>query len=135
MDECIFCKIVKREIPASIVYEDDVSLAFLDIKPVNPGHTLLIPKEHYKNLYEMPDELLSKTGPNTKKIAIAVKRATEADGINIGMNNDPAAGQLVFHQHTHIIPRFSNDGHKHWKGRLYKEGEEQVIAEKIKSVL
>lgn len=136
MTDCIFCKIIAREIPASIIYEDDSSIAFLDTRPINPGHTLLVPKEHYKNLYDMPDELLSSFMPAIKKLAIAIKKAVGADGINIGMNNDGAAGQIVMHHHTHIIPRYSNDGYQHWKGKEYANKEiELETAEKIKSAL
>lgn len=133
--DCIFCRIVKGEIPADKVYEDDEFLGFLDITPINPGHTLLIPKEHYENLYNLPDEILSKMAPIIKKIAIAVKKGVNADGINLGMNNERPAGQLVFHAHFHIMPRFINDGHHHWKGAQYKEDESQNIAEKIKNFL
>lgn len=135
MTDCIFCKIVKKEIPAEVVYEDENSLAFLDITPINPGHILLISKEHHENLYDLPDETLSKMAPIIKKLAIAVKSAVNAEGINIGMNNDRPAGQIVFHAHFHIMPRFSNDGHRHWKGAPYQDGESQKTAEKIKSFL
>lgn len=136
MTDCIFCKIVAREIPASIIYEDDSSIAFLDARPINPGHTLLVPKEHRANLYNMPDELLSRFMPTIKKLAIAIKKAVNADGINIGMNNDGAAGQIVMHHHTHIIPRHSNDGYQHWKGKEYMSKEiELETAEKIKNAL
>lgn len=132
MNECIFCKIVKGEIPADKVYEDENFLAFLDIKPNNPGHALIIPKAHYENLYKIPDEVLSAIAPLIKKISIAVKKGTNADGINIGMNNDPAAGQIVPHAHFHIIPRFADDGLKHWQGKPCANKEEVVkIAEKI----
>ncbi|NOY35422.1 MAG: HIT family protein [bacterium] len=132
MIDCVFCKIVKGEIPADKIYEDGNCLAFLDVTPVNPGHTLLIPKKHYENLYELPDELLSKLAPIIKKLAVAVKKGTGADGINIGMNNEAAAGQIVPHAHFHIIPRFAGDGHEHWKGGSYPTGEAEKTAEKIK---
>mgnify|MGYP001599856883 FL=1 len=135
MTNCVFCKIVKGEIPAEKVYEDDCCFAFLDITPINPGHILLIPKEHYENLYEMPDGLLAKMAPIIKKLAIAAKSASGAEGINIGMNNERPAGQLVFHAHFHIMPRFSNDGHTHWRGAPYKDGVAKGVAEKIKSRL
>jgi len=133
--DCIFCKIAEGEIPADKIYEDENCLAFLDITPVNPGHALLIPKAHYENLHELPDELLSKMAPVIKKIADAVKKGTDAEGINIGMNNGEAAGQIVPHAHFHIIPRFSGDGHKHWKGGSYAEEEAKKTAEKIKLLL
>ncbi len=132
MDACIFCKIVKGKIPADKVYEDENFLGFLDITPINPGHTLLIPKEHYENLYDLPDNLLAKMAPIIKKIALALKQSARAEGINIGMNNEAPAGQLVPHAHFHIMPRFSDDGHHHWRGSPYKNGEAGKIAEKIK---
>lgn len=135
MNDCLFCKIIAGEIPSEKVYEDENSFAFLDIKPINPGHTLLVPKKHFTNLYEMPDEILANLAPTIKKLAIAIKKAVSADGINIGMNNDPAAGQLVFHSHIHIMPRFANDGHEHWHGTPYKNDEIKEIASRIKTNL
>ncbi|MFH1956128.1 MAG: HIT family protein [Patescibacteria group bacterium] len=133
--DCIFCKIVNGEIPAEKIYEDENVLAFLDITPVNPGHVLLIPKEHYENLYDLPDETLKQLAPIIKKLAIAVKKGVNAEGINIGMNNERSAGQLVPHAHFHIMPRFSNDGHQHWHGQPYNEGEAKITSEKIKKFL
>ena len=133
--DCVFCKIIAGEIPADKIYEDEDCLAFLDITPVNPGHSLLITKKHYENIYELPDEALKKLAPAIKKIAVAIKEGTGAEGINIGMNNEAAAGQIVPHAHFHIIPRFPNDGHRHWKGGSYAEGEAEKIAEKIRAFL
>ena len=134
MNECVFCKIAKGEIPADKIYEDNNFFAFLDINPNNPGHTLIIPKNHYENIYNLPDEILCDIGPIIKKIASAVKQSVNADGINIIMNNDNAAGQIVPHAHFHIIPRFANDGLRHWTGKPYPNKEEiSKIAEKIKN--
>ncbi len=135
MNECIFCKIIKGDIPSDKVYEDDKFLAFLDITPMNLGHTLLIPKEHHKDLFEIPDTTLCEIGPAIKKIAEAVKEGTKAHGINIGMNNGPVAGQVVFHAHIHIIPRFSDDGYKLWHGKEYDEEASQKIAKKIREII
>jgi len=135
MDNCIFCKIIKGEVGADKIYEDEYFLAFLDITPVNPGHTLLIPKEHHKNLFEIPDNTLCEIGPIIKKIAKAIKKATNADGINIGMNNEPAAGQIVFHSHIHIIPRFSDDGYKLWHGKEISSEQSKETAEKIRNFI
>ncbi len=134
MTDCVFCKIVRGEIPAEKVYEDDNFLAFLDITPINPGHVLLIPKEHYENLYNIPDETMQKAGPIIKKLALMVKKGTDAEGVNLGMNNEKAAGQLVPHAHFHIMPRFFNDGHELWHGLPYPSEElMRQIAEKIKN--
>lgn len=135
MPDCIFCKIIRKEIPADVVYEDENVLAFLDITPINPGHVLLIPKKHYENLYDLPDEILTQLAPIIKKLASAIKKGVNAEGINIGMNNERAAGQLVSHAHFHIMPRFSNDGYQHWHGQPYKEGESSKVALKIKKFI
>ena len=109
VSDCIFCKIVAREIPASKVYEDDHFLAFLDISQVTPGHTLVIPKKHARNLLEMtPDEtadLFNVVSRVTKK----VESATQPQGMNIISNMEEIAGQSVFHSHVHILPRYSQE--------------------------
>jgi len=133
--ECVFCKIIAGEIPCYKVYEDDKFLAFLDIYPVNPGHVLVIPKEHHDNIFTLPDELASKYFVVVKKIAEIVKNTMNADGINIGMNNLSAAGQVVFHSHIHIIPRFSGDGLNHWGNRDINESEMSLIADKMKGFI
>ena len=135
MNDCLFCKIVKGEIPSEKVYEDEYSYAFLDIRPVNPGHVLLVPKQHFANLYEMSDDVLANLAPTIKKLGIAIKKAVGADGINVGMNNDSAAGQLVFHAHIHIMPRHKGDGHEHWHGTPYQNSETNKTATQIKAHL
>lgn len=135
VSDCLFCKIVKGEIPARKIYEDEHSFAFLDINPVNPGHTLLLPKEHSRNILEISDETFSKIAPVLKKLSVAVKKGVRADGINIHINNEAPAGQAIFHTHFHIIPRFSNDGIRMWHGKSYKEGEEGHVAENIMAQL
>ena len=132
MDNCIFCKIVKGEIPCTKIYEDEDLLAFLDIAPVNIGHSLVVPKEHYVNIYETPEEMVAKMMKAAKKISHAIKDGLGADGINVTMNNDPAAGQVVLHSHIHIIPRITNDGFGLWHGkRPYEDGEKETVAQKI----
>ncbi len=111
-------------------------LAFLDIHPVNIGHTLIVPKTHATNLYETPDETVAHMMRVVKKLSVAIKSAVSADGINIEMNNDSVAGQIIFHTHKHIVPRFSGDGFTHWNGaRGYNESEMAEVAEKISSGL
>jgi len=105
-EDCIFCKIARREKEASVVYEDAEVIAFMDIRPLNEGHTLIIPKQHYVDIFDIPEKLLESTHDVTKKIAIAVKKATKADGISIVQQNGAAAGQEIFHLHVHVIPRF-----------------------------
>jgi histidine triad (HIT) family protein len=106
VDSCIFCKIAQKQVPSSLVYEDAETVAFLDIRPLNEGHTLVIPKEHYKNIFDIPRELICYVHEVTKKVAQAVEKATHADGISIIQQNGEAAGQEIFHLHVHVIPRF-----------------------------
>src|SRR2546428_9067042 len=108
-EDCIFCNIVERYAPADIVYEDGHSIAFLDIYPLNPGHTLVVSKKHYATLDEMPPEEVGLLFSTVAKIMKGVKVAVGADGINIGQSNGKAASQDVFHVHVHIIPRFSHE--------------------------
>ncbi|MFC1648572.1 HIT family protein [Nanoarchaeota archaeon] len=129
--DCIFCKIIAGGIPSSKVYEDDDFYAFLDINPVNKGHTLVIPKKHCRALLDFPVELETKMMEVLKKVAKAVKEATEADGFNITMNNEPAAGQAVFHAHFHIIPRFHGENQIRWAHVPYDEGEMDILREDI----
>ena len=133
---CIFCKIVKGEIPSHKIYEDEVVLAFLDIDPVNLGHSLVVPKEHFVNIYEIPEETLAHMMKAVKKLSYAIKSGVEADGINVTMNNDKAAGQVVFHSHIHIIARLENDGFSLWRGKTpYQKGEKEEVAKKITAAL
>ena len=133
MADCIFCKIIKGEIPADKVYEDDDTLAFLDISPVNKGHTLVIPKQHHETVIDTPAEVLCKLMKTVKKVAPAIIKVTSAQGFNLYQNNEKAAGQLVPHIHFHIIPRFEGDGHfSRWTNTKYEEGEMNKLKENIK---
>jgi histidine triad (HIT) family protein len=106
---CIFCKIVKKEIPSKIIYEDDYTIGFLDIFPIAEGHSIVIPKNHYKNLEAIPDEFLIKVIKAVKKLSKALHDKLNFEGYNILQNNFKAAGQVVQHFHFHIIPRNLND--------------------------
>jgi len=131
MNECIFCKIAGKEIPGeSLIYEDNDFVAFLDLRPINPGHTLVIPKKHYENLFSMPDELVSKYILIVKNFAPKIKEALNARWINILV-----FGEEIKHTHIHIVPRFDNDNFQYPKQREYKEGEMKEIIEKIKQSL
>lgn len=132
MDDCVFCKIVRNEIPATKIYEDEVALAFLDIHPVTPGHTLVIPKEHCENLLDIPEETLKGVVAAAKKISKAVITGVGAKGFNFSQNNGAVAGQVINHLHFHIIPRKESDGLTHWPHKDYVNGEEKEIAEKVK---
>lgn len=102
----IFEKIIAREIPAHIIYEDDLVISFLDISQATVGHTLVVPKKAFTDIYEVPDDLLSHTMLIAKKVSLACKKAFDAPGLNILSNNGAVAGQTVFHFHLHVIPRF-----------------------------
>ncbi|MBI5469779.1 HIT family protein [Candidatus Kaiserbacteria bacterium] len=135
MPDCIFCKIVKGEIPSFKVYEDADTLAFLDINPIHPGHTLVIPKEHAENIFEISSENWAKVQETVRKVAGAVEKSLGADGVNMLMNNREHAGQIVDHAHVHLIPRFKGDGLNKWPHKEYKKGEATAIAEKITAAL
>ena len=131
-NECIFCKIVKGEIPSHKIYESRNFVAFLDIMPINLGHTLIVAKKHYKNMDELPEELGEELIMVIKRVSKALVKTVNADGYNIGMNNGAAAGQLVMHAHIHIIPRFKEDGLKSWPQKKVDNEKLREIAEKIR---
>lgn len=132
METCLFCSIGRGSIPAEKVYEDTDTIAFLDINPNNPGHTLVIPKKHVENIYTADDATLGAVMHTVRILASAVKRAVAAEGINVHFNNEPAAGQVIFHLHAHVIPRFATDGHTHFGHKPYKDGEAAAVAQKIR---
>jgi len=134
MSECIFCKIVNKEIPAEVVYEDEKVLVFLDINPINQGHLLVIPKEHYENILKTPKNVLQDVILIVKKMAQVVDKIS--DGVNIGQNNKLVAGQLVNHLHFHVIPRNEGDGLVSWPGKEYESEAERVkMAEEIRKIV
>lgn len=135
MDNCIFCKIVKGEIPSYKIYEDEKTYAFLDINPVNPGHTLVIPKKHALDVFEIEESEWDAVMRTVQKVARALEKSLQPTGINLAMNNRSGAGQVVFHAHVHVMPRYPNDGHELWKGRPYQDGEASSAAEKIRTVV
>ena len=135
MEECLFCKIVKGELPSSKLYEDEDTLAFLDLFPVNKGHSLVISKEHYENIFDVPEESLSKISSVMKNVADAVKKGVNADGISIAQSNGKDAGQIIPHIHFHIMPRFKDDGLKLWPQGKYEEGEMDKFKEDISKFL
>ncbi len=132
MDGCIFCKIVKGEIPSEKIYEDEFVMAFMDISPANKGHALVIPKEHYETMLDIPEKLLEKVASGTKKVAGAMVDGLSVEGFNVLNNNKSVAGQVVDHLHFHIIPRFEGDGvDMSFPHTKYDEGEMKEYAEKI----
>ena len=135
MEDCIFCKISKGEIPSHKIYENGEVMAFLDINPVNPGHTLVIPKSHYKDILETPPDVLCRMTSIVQEIAPAILEGVGASSFNLTLNNGKEAGQIIFHVHFHIIPRFTGDGHALWKGGKPDETYLKKIAEKIRENL
>ncbi len=107
--DCIFCKIVAGDIPSHKVYEDDATFAFLDISPASRGHTLVIPKQHTADLFNVPTHSLEAVGRTTQHIARQLQQVVQCDGLNVVQNNGSAAGQTVFHYHVHVIPRWQGD--------------------------
>jgi histidine triad (HIT) family protein len=135
-EDTIFDKIIRRELPAEIIYEDADTLAFLDINPDNPGHTLVVPKKPSRNIYDIDEASLAAIGLTAKKVAEALRDALGAEGVNIITNNERAAGQIIFYAHLHVVPRFTNDGKNYaQKGKPYAEGEAADIAQKIRAKL
>ncbi len=129
--DCLFCKIISGQLPCEKVYEDEDTFALLDIHPINRGHTLVVPKVHHENMYDTPPEIFAKVMKTAQLLSSKIKDAVGAQGINIGINNDAVAGQLVFHLHVHIIPRFEGDGHGSWHGNPYQDGEISSIGDII----
>jgi histidine triad (HIT) family protein len=132
--ECIFCRIVRGEIPATRVYEDADTLAFMDIGPIVKGHVLVIPKTHYDPLTAAPPETLHALIAAVQRIAAAQLSALGADGVNVHQANGAAAGQVVPHIHFHVIPRFNNDGHRwNWTSGRYESPEEMdALADRLR---
>ncbi len=135
MNECIFCKIIAKEIPSHMVWEGADVVAFLDIRPSQIGHTLVVPREHVADYLDASPDIIARTAQESQKIARAAVDAVAADGFNLMVNTKPAAGQVIFHMHWHIIPRFVNDGLRHWPPKTYAAGEAEAIAEKMREAL
>lgn len=109
-DQCIFCKIANGEIPSRTIYEDEHFRVILDNGPATDGHALVLPKDHYRDLFEMPEDLAAQAMKTAKKTAELLKEKLHADGLNLVQNNGEVAGQTVPHFHIHLIPRYKNDG-------------------------
>lgn len=109
MSDCIFCKLANGDIPTTKIYEDDDFSVILDANPATKGHCLILPKQHYANIYELPEDLTAKAFVLAKKIAARMTKAMNCDGFNIVQNNGETAGQTVFHFHIHLIPRYKGE--------------------------
>lgn len=135
-DDCIFCKIANGDIPSASVYEDEDFRVILDIAPAAKGHALILPKNHYSNVWELGQKESEKVMALAAKISAAQKKALGCDGINLLQNNGEAAGQSVFHFHMHLIPRYENDGVEiPWKTLSYEEGEIEKVCASMKENL
>ena len=130
--DCIFCRIVAEEIGSIRVYEDANTLAFMDINPVAVGHTLIIPKQHWPNLFEMPDVQLGKVTSTARKVAVGVQKALRPDGVSLIQANGEGAAQSVHHFHMHIVPRTLGDNLKiNWKLIPGNMDEIRVVAKRL----
>lgn len=133
--DCIFCKIIEGELPCYKVYEDKRALAFLDINPVNKGHVLVIPKEHYLNMFDVPPDLLKDLAVVSQKLAKVLTEALGVKGYNFTVNNGKVAGQVIDHLHFHIIPRYEGDNLHLWPGKAFTDEEMHRTADTIKSLI
>lgn len=129
-ENCIFCKIANGEIPSATLYEDEEFRVILDLGPATKGHALILPKEHYANLYEIDEEVAAKAFKLAKKMVTKLTEVLGCDGYNVVQNNGEAAGQTVFHFHMHLIPRYKNDKcGLTWKaGKLTDEVRDEILA-------
>ncbi|HAX51297.1 HIT family protein [Muricomes intestini] len=128
-ENCIFCKLASGDIPSATLYEDEDFRVILDVSPASKGHALIIPKEHYRNLYDLDEEMAAKAMVLAKKVVIRLKDVLGCDGYNIVQNNEEAAGQTVYHFHMHLIPRYKGDEvGLGWKmGKLLEEDKEEIL--------
>ena len=131
-DNCIFCMIANGDIPSKMLYEDEEFKVILDLGPATKGHALILPKNHYHDLYDLPDETVGKVMLLAKKMAMHMTEKLKCDGFNLVQNNGEAAGQTVFHFHLHLIPRYEEDGQTlGWKSLELSQEE----LEKIKNTI
>lgn len=131
-DDCIFCKLANGDIPTSTIYEDEDFRVILDLGPATKGHALILPKEHYENLYEIDDEIAGKAMKLAKKMITQMTEVLGCDGYNVVQNNGAAAGQTVFHFHMHLIPRYKGDKSGFgWKSGSLSDADKEEILGKL----
>ena len=131
-EDCIFCKIANGEIPSKALFEDEMFKVILDLGPATKGHALVLPKNHYENLFELPEETAADAMKLAKKMATKMKENLQADGFNLVQNNGEVAGQTVQHFHVHLIPRYKEDGqHIFWKPGTVTQDELEEIKNQI----
>lgn len=134
MSDCIFCKIAAKEIPSEIIFENEHVLAFMDIRPVLTGHALIIPKRHCRDIFDTAPEILAEVAKIIPKVARAILNVTGDPAFNVCVNTGAEAGQIIFHNHWHIIPRHDGDGLVHWPHQENVSAEElKSLAEKIRA--
>jgi histidine triad (HIT) family protein len=134
--ECVFCRILRGELAAQRVHEDEACVAILDVNPVAPGHVLVLPREHHETWIELPDELAGRVARTSRIVARAVLAATGAAGFNLLVNNGRCSGQAIPHAHVHVIPRREADGVKfNWPARQADPASLEVQAERIRQAL
>ena len=132
MDNCVFCKIIENQIPSVKIYEDDLVLAFLDLGPINYGHTLVIPKEHHESSATIPENVAGRMFRVGSRIGVALKRKLDYDAFNLHLADGTAAGQVVMHAHMHVVPRGVEDNFRwNWRQQKYPENKMQEIADEI----
>ena len=134
-ENCIFCKLANGDIPTNTVYEDEEFRVILDASPATRGHALILPKQHYANLYEIDENVAADSMKLAKKIAIHMKKVLVCDGVNVLQNNEETAGQTVFHFHVHVIPRYQgvkNDDIIQWTHEDFSEDEMKKILDTVK---
>jgi len=133
--DCIFCRIVRGEVPSEIVYEDEATIAFMDIQPSSPGHTLVIPRTHVADVFAASDAEVSTVAKTVRRIALAIDRAVQPEGMRIAQLNRAPAGQTIFHYHVHVVPAVGgNRGRIHGRGDIGPE-EVRSVAERIRVAL
>lgn len=133
---CIFCKIANGEIPSSTVYEDDQFRVILDLAPAAKGHALVLPKQHFVNIFDIDENVLRDLIVLAKKVAVAMKETLQCEAVNIVQNNGELAGQTVFHFHMHVIPRYADDGQRiGWKPGTSDPDEQAKLAARIADAL
>lgn len=136
MQACVFCRIVRGELPASVVYEDAACIAFMDIGCVNPGHTLVVAKEHATSLLDLDETLAGRVFVGVARVAKAVQAAFRPDGLSVYQANGPAAGQTVFHFHVHVVPRWNGDAMAvHWPTTEPTRAALEDSAERIRAAI
>ena len=135
MEDCIFCKIIAKEVPAVMVYEDTYTVAFLNHAPDEPGHTLVVPKTHVRNVLDSSADIFGQVMETVRSLMPAIKEGVGADGMRVAINNESAGGQDVFHLHAHVIPHHKENPPVFKKNKIVSIEEREVVAKNIRKQL